>query len=210
MKILLIVNLVFAGLFFICFWIFRFFAFGVFVNPIGLIFSGFCMYCASIQLVSTPALLIVNIYGIFKYWSKYKLVTLVPFLIIGITVAGLFVLDTNEMSMKRFEKYLPDYEAFVKMAEQEYKHSDWKMMPMPKEYKRLGYRADIFYDKPASDNEPNTMFVLFLVGSAGFAGHTAFLYSSNSNMPCSNDETWQNRMRSRSQRINEHWFRVSD
>lgn len=207
MKILLIVNLVFAGLFITCSCIFRFFAYGAFVNLVGLYIGFLCSIFASIQLFSIPTLFLINIYGVYKYWSKHKLVTLVPFPVIGIAVVGSFAWDVGAMSIRRFEKYLPDYEAFVKMAEKKHKFGDYDSMRLPKEYKHLGYIAHIYEDKPVSDNEPNTLFVSILVGSAGVFGHTCFLYSSNGEIAPGSKayREWHY-----PKRINEHWFRVSD
>lgn len=207
MKKLIIVNLVFAGLLVTCLWTFWFFANGAFVNRVGLQIGFLCGIFASLQLLGAPALFLVNAYGVFKYWSKYKLVTVVPFLVLGIAGIGLFAWDIEAMSIRRFEKYLPDYEAFVKMAEKKQKPGEWDVTGMPKEYKHLGYLAVIYDDKPVSNNEPNTLFVSILVGSAGVFGHTCFLYSSNGKI-APGSKTYQEWHYP--QRINEHWFRVSD
>jgi len=150
---------------------------------------------------------LVNAYGVFKYWSKHKLVTLVPFLVLGIAAVGSFAWDVGAMSIKRFEKYLPDYEAFVKIAEKKHKPGDWDKMGMPEGYKHLGYVAFIYDDKPVSDNEPNTLFVSILVGSAGVFGHTCFLYSSSGEIAPGSKayREWPHQ-----QMVNEHWFRVSN
>jgi 4-amino-4-deoxy-L-arabinose transferase-like glycosyltransferase len=210
MRTLIIVNLVIAGLLVICFWPFALFTHGAFVNRAGLAAGILCGFAMLPLLPCVPVLLLVNIYGVFKYWSKHKLVTLVPFLVLGtsvIGVIGLWALDVSAMSIRRFEKYLPDYEAFVKIAEQKHKLGDWDVMPMPKGYKHLGYLAVIYDDKPISDNDPNIVFVSFEVGHFGVFGHTHFLHSSNGEIARGSKayREWRNR-----RRVNEHWFRVSD
>ena len=202
MRKLLIVNLVIAGLLITCSWIFIFFAHGAFVSPVGLVIGGLCGFLALIPLLfSVPVLFIVNIYGVFKYWAKYKLVTLLPFLVLGLAVIGLRAWDVRAMSIRRFEKYLPDYEAFVTMAEKEHKHGDPNVIAMPKEYRHLGYLAVIY------DDEPNTLFVSVEVGHFGVFGHTYFLYSSNGEVADGSKvyQQWPHR-----RRVNEHWFRVSN
>ena len=202
MKILLIVNLIVVGLFVICFWIFTFFVHGAFVNPVGLVIAGFLGWCVLAPAVlGAPVLLFFNIYGVFKYWSKYKLMTLLPFLVFGIAVMSLRVWDVRAMSIRRFEKYLPDYEAFVAKVEKEHKPGDLSSIGIPKEYRHLGYSAIVDYD------EPNNLCVIVAVGSGGVFGHTYFLHSSNGDIApgfrvC--------RPVHYKERVNKHWFRIKD
>ena len=202
MKKLLIVNLVVAGLLITCFWTFTFFTHGAFISPVGLRIGILCGFFALMPLLlSVLILFVVNIYGVFKFWSKYKLVTLLPFLILGIAVMSLRAWDVEAMSIRRFEKYLPDYEAFAATAEKGHKHGDWDTIALPKEYRHLGYLAVVY------DDEPNTLCVTIDVGNFGVFGHTAFLYSSNGEITrgSKTSREWPER-----QRVNERWFRVSD
>jgi hypothetical protein len=210
MRKLLTVNLIIAGLFVTCWWTFVLFTHGAFVSPVGLVAGGICGFVSIPLFFCVLALFIINIYGVIKFWSKHKLVTLLPFLVLGAAAVGVFglrALDVCTMSIRRFEKYLPDYESFVKMAEQKHKLGDWDVIPMHKGYKHLGYLAVVYDDKPISDNEPNTLFVSFEVGHFGVFGHTHFLYSSNGEIARGSKayQEWPNR-----RRVNEHWFRVSD
>jgi hypothetical protein len=202
MKTLLIVNLVFAGLFVICFWIFAFFTNGAFVNPVGLVIAGFLGWCVlTPAFPCAPALFVFNIYGVFKYWSKYKLMALLPLLVFGIAVMSLFVWDVRAISIRRFEKYLPDYEAFVAKVEKKHKPGDLNSIDIPKEYRHLGYSAIVDYD------EPNNLYVIVLVGSRGVFGHTYFLHSSNGDIAPGFKVC---RIVHYKERVNEHWFRISD
>lgn len=202
MRNLLIANLVIAVLLTLCFWIFAFFVYGAFINRIGLVTAFLCGWVLLPPLLlSVPLLFVVNIYGVFKFWTKNKLVTLLPFLVLGVAVIGLRAWDIRSMSIRRFQKYLPDYEAFVTMAERGHKHGDWDVITLPKEYQHLGYLAVIY------DDEPNTLFVSVEVGHFGVFGHTAFLHSSNGEIDRGSKayRQWPHR-----QRVDERWFRVSD
>ncbi len=203
MKKLLIANLVFAGLFVICFWIMTFFVHGAFVNPVGLVISGFLVWCVLTPMVPcVPVLFVFNVYGVFKYWSKYKLVTLLPFLVLGIMVMSLFVWDVGAISIRRFKKYLPDYEAFVAKVEKEHKPGDLSRISIPKGYRHLGYSADVDFA------DPNNLYVMVGVGSGGAVGHhTSFLYSSNGDVT---PEFSVRHIVHYKERVNEQWFRVSD
>jgi len=203
MKKLLIVNLVFAGLFVICFWFFALFTHGVFVNPVGLMVAGFLGWCVLTPMLPGALLLLVfDIYGVFKYWSKYKLITLLPFIVLGIAVVSLFTLDVRTMRIKRFEKYLPDYEAFVAKVEKEHTPGDLNSIDMPKEYKHLGYSATVNY------YEPNNLYVLVTVGSGGgFGRATFFLYSSNGDIATQSE---MYRIVHYKERLNAHWFIASN
>ncbi len=208
MKPLIIVNLVYAAILVVCFWIFAFFAQGAFVNPVGLGIGVFLGWCVLIPMFpGVLVLLVFNIYGVFRYWSKYKLMTLLPFLILGVAIKGLGFWDVHAMSIRRFEKYLPDYETIVERSEKEHKPGDWDVMGLPEGYRHLGYLVVTYDDKPISDNEPNTLFVSFEVGHFGVFGHTHFLYSSNGEITSGSKayRGWPHRYR-----VNEHWFRVSD
>jgi hypothetical protein len=202
MRKLLIVNLVFAGLLLTCYWTFAFFTHGAFVNPVGLIIGVICGWCALMPLLlAIPVLFVANIYGVFKFWSEHKWRTLLPFLILGVALFGLRIWDVSAMSIRRFEKYLPDYEAFVAKVEKEYKPGDRHSMGMPKEYRHLGYLAIIY------DDEPNNLYELVEVGHFGVFGHTYFLHSSNGDIARGSKgyRKWPDK-----ERVNEHWFRVSD
>jgi hypothetical protein len=201
MKILLIVNLVFVGLLVGCCWTFRFFAFGAFVHPVGLAIGILCGVAWMPLLLCVPVMFLVNIYGIFKYWSKHKLVTLVPFLVLGIAVASLFAWNVRKMSVMRFKKYLPDYTEFVSKLEKEHKKGECGPIAVPKEYSHLGYWCAVY------DDEPNNVYVSFCVGHFGVFGHTAFVYTSGGEIVEGSKtyREWPYR-----QRVNENWFRVSD
>lgn len=203
MKKLLIVNLVFAVLFVICFWIMTFFDHGVFVNRVGLVISGFLGWCVLTPMAPcVPLLFVVNIYYVFKYWSKYKLMTLLPFLILGIMVMSLFVWDLGAMSINRFKKYLPDYEAFVAKVEKEYKPGDSSRIRMPKGYRHLGYSAEVDF------TDANNLYVMIGVGSGGAVGrHTSLLYSSNGDITAEFSVSYVVHYK---EQVNEHWFIVSD
>jgi hypothetical protein len=208
MKKLLIVNLIVAGLLLACFWTFAFFVYGVFVNPVGLALGITCGCFALLPLLlSVLVLFVVDIYCVFGFWPKHKLVTLLPFVVLGVAVMSMRAWDIRAMSIRRFEKHLPDYEAFVAMAKKEHKPGDWDVMGMPKEYRHLGYLAIIYDDKPILENEPNTLVVSIEVGHFGIFGHTHFLYSSNGEIARGSKAAreWPRR-----QRVKEHWFRVGD
>jgi hypothetical protein len=205
MKKLIIVNLVFAGLFVICFWIFAFFTNGVFVSPMALVMGmAGILGCFVLppMLLCFLGLLVFDLYGVFKYWSRYKLTTLLPFLILGVSIMSLRVWDVGAMSIKRFEKYLPDYEAFIAKVQKEHKPGDLSGIDIPNNYKHLGHVAHIDF------SDANNLYVMIGVGSSGaFGNHTFFLYSSSGEIiPGSRTD----QIMHYKEQVNEHWFRVSD
>ncbi len=202
MKILLIVNIVIAMLLDACFWTFAFFTHGAFVHPIGLLVGGLCGWFGVTPLLfAVLVMFIIDIFGAFKFWDEHGWKTLLPFLVLGIAIFGLTIWDVQAMSIKRFNKYLPDYESYVATVKREHKQGNWDVSALPKEYKHLGYLS------AAYDNEPNILFVSIDVGNFGVFGHTAFLYSSNGAIAKDSRayKSWHYR-----DRVNEHWFRVSD
>jgi hypothetical protein len=170
--------------------------------------AGFlCALIAGIlSLIGFPVMFIINVVFVIRKWHIHKLMTLVPILILGLTGFCLYIPDFEAMSISRFNKHLAEYNSLVALAAEKQKSGDLNISPLPKEYKQLGYVAKAF------EGEPNTLYVEIFVGSHGIFGHHSFLYTASGNIPYSNDvhQTWRNRMRSRSQRINEHWFRIND
>jgi hypothetical protein len=167
-----------------------------------MVIAGILLCVLTPMLLCLPVLFAFNIHGVFKYWSKYKLMTLLPFLILGIMVMSLFVWDVRAMSIKRFEKYLPDYEAFVTKVEKEHKPGNLNRISMPKGYRHLGRFAEVDFA------DSNNLDIMIGVGSSGAVGHhTFFLYSSNGNI--APDFKAINIIHYK-ERVNEHWFRVSD
>ena len=131
------------------------------------------MVCNDAIIYGFPVLIGFNIYGIFKYWTKYKLMTLITIFNLGVSIMSLRVWDIRAITIRRFKKYLPDYEAFIAKVQKEHKTGDMSRIEIPNDYKHLGYIAH------ANFSDPNNLEVIVVVGSVGFAGHTYFVYSSS-------------------------------
>jgi hypothetical protein len=202
MKKILIINFIFASVLIACYWTFVLFTHGAFVNPIGLFAGCICGFFLMLPLLCCfLVMVIVDFYYLFKFWSEYKLIALLPFLILGLAVISLNVWDVGEMSIKRFKKYQPNYDTFVSKLVKEHVKGKWESIAIPKEYKNLGYWCAVF------DDEPNNVYVSFCVGHFGVFGHSAFLFTTSGeiNKGSKAAKEWPFR-----ERVNEHWFRVSD
>jgi hypothetical protein len=208
MKKLLIINLCFAGLFITSRWIDGLFFHGLVINWVGMQVGFFCGLIAGLLfLIGLPVLFVINLIFVVQKWRAHKLITLVPMLILGLTIFCLYSSHFEAMGISRFNNHLADYNSFVALAAEKQKAGDWNISPLPKEYRHLGYVAKAF------EGEPNTLYLQIFIGNHGvLGGHRSFLYTASGDIPYSNDvhQTWRNRMRSHSQRINEHWFRISD
>lgn len=201
MKKLLIINLVFSIIFIICSWTFALCTHGAIVSSIGFVAGPLCGFAMILLFLVIPVLFIINFYYVFKFWDDYKLITFLPFLMIGLAVISIGFWDVGALSIKRFERYQPDYETFVGKLVGEHKQGEWDNIKMPPKYKHLAHWATVY------DNEPNNIFASFMVGYFGTFGHTSILYSSKGEITPDSytDKSWLNK-----QRINKHWFRVSD
>ena len=202
MKKLLIINLVFAIIFITCSWTFTLCTHGVIVSHTGLVTGPLCGFASMLLFLVIPVLFIFDIYYVFKFWEDNKLIVFLPLIVIGVVVVGFGFWDVRSLSIKRFNKYRPDYEAFVSKLIEKHKQGERdNMLRMPPEYKHLSHWVTVY------DDEPNNIFAGFMVGYFGTFGHTSILYSSKGEISPGSytDKDWPNK-----QRINEHWFRVSD
>jgi hypothetical protein len=207
MKKLLIINACFAVLLIGSHWVDGLAFHGLVINWAVMQAGFLCALIAGMLfLIGLPVMFIINVVFVIRKWQTHKLITLIPMVILGLTGFCLYIPDFAAMSISRFKTRLSEYNSFVVLAAEKQKSGDWNISPLPIEYRQLGYVAKAF------EGEPNTLYVEIFVGSHGIFGHRSFLYTASGDMPYSNDahQNWRNRMRSRSQRINEHWFTIND
>jgi hypothetical protein len=85
----------------------------------------------------------------------------------------------------------------------EQRNKSLKSIGLINDYRDLAF-LNVFVENP---NDPNNIVIEFMVGSAGFPGHTAYLYSSSGTIDENSKiaKRWHNR-----KKVKDNWFRASD
>lgn len=195
-NIILIVCTVFVG------FGFPFFAFGGY--PPFAVLGGFCLLILMLLFIGLVLIFIIDLIFSILLWKKIRFRVLFLF---GILIAGysVFILADNlgrKLANSRFDKNITRYEKVVAMIKDGSLEITENQPLLPSGY---GDLASFVYIKKGSDNDPNNIVIEFMVGSAGFVGHTSYLYSSsgiieeNSKMAI----RWKRR-----KQVKNNWFRA--
>jgi hypothetical protein len=180
---------------------FQFFCYGgcpLLTIPLGFIF----LFGSMFSVLAFYAMICVDIFFVFRLWKSIKTRVFIPF---GILAIGLFagILSDSfarKLDENHFLKYFDQYENIVSMIKNGNIPSTTGSLPF--EYWHLAPIVMI-----GDSNDPNSFNIVFIVGSAGFAGHTAYIYSNSGIIAKDSqlDKNWRNR-----KQVKEHWFRATD
>ncbi len=204
MKVLFWVSLVISILLPIAWFGFVFFVFGGCVIPIV---TPLMAYICALALIPTillfPFLLIVDFIVAILLWKRHRQQAFFPLVLI--IVASLATLPLNSLahnlSHKRFEGHLPQYEQAVAQIE--------KNFTSEKDYRMSSGWMHLSIVPPIAYRENDgSLTIEFLVGGIGPPPrHIVYVYRSNGiiekGSQTSNRWKWPTR-------VNEHWFRASD
>jgi hypothetical protein len=185
----------------------QFFCFGgypLLSVPLGFIF----LICSVFSVLALYIMVCVDIFFVFRLWKIVKARVFIPFavLAIGFFASALLGNFAHDLSENRFYKYSDQYERVVAMIKDGTLPSKETSVFLPSGYRHLTCMGLISVYKKNS-NDVNDLAVEFMVGSGGFAGHTAYLYSSSGTI--AENSFLYKHWRTRTQ-VKERWFRVSN
>ena len=151
-------------------------------------------------------LLIVNIASSFIFWKVFRFKSLIPLVIIllSIVLVRPAIAMGKNISLYIFTNRLPEYEAAVKMMENNYSGepiSFWKEA-IPEQFRHLGFQIR------AQKYDPDILTVEFYWEYFPIVGDSAYIYRPDGKIPENNNEFMRKWLRL--DRINEHWFKGYD
>lgn len=151
-------------------------------------------------------MLVVSFIAIFKFWEKYSLFSMIPFVILLLCFkAGAISLKSGHNKREKvFAERLPQYEEAVRMMESKIKGEPLSLRgkEVPEAYKHLAYCI------LAEKDEKGVLVVTFFWGGGFPSKHSAFVYRSDGHLPLKGTEF--RREWPFAERINENWLRVGD
>jgi len=185
---------------------FSFFGFGGY-PPLAFLGGIFLMF-SLLSHLSFYAMTGIDLILILYFWKKVRFCILIPLLIIGVgffAISGTDNLGFN-LANSRFDKYFSQYEKIATMVHDGSLPIKEDYVILPSGYRHLGFMSNA-YVKNDDPNDPNNTMIEFIVGSGGFAGHVAYLYSSNGTFDNNTriGKRWPHR-----KQVKPNWFRSSD
>lgn len=151
-------------------------------------------------------MLVVSFIAIFKFWEKYSLFSVIPFVILLLCFkAGAISLKAGHNKRENvFAERLPQYEEAVRVMESKIKGEPvfLKGKEVPEAYHHLAYWIH------AEKYGGGVLVVTFFWGGGFPVKHSAFVYRSDGWLPPRGTDF--RREWPFAERINENWFRVGD
>ena len=160
----------------------------------------------AIQVFSFITILLINIKYIFIFWKGFRFKSLIPLPVILLSIV-LFIPSITmgkKISLYVFTNRLPEYEAAVKMMENNYTGvpiSFWKE-EIPEQFRHLCFRIR------AQKYDSDILTVEFYWEYFSITGNSAYIYRSDGKIPENNNDFTRKWLIL--DRINEHWFKGYD
>lgn len=175
LKLLIIINVCLAAVFVVQQFGINCFCFGGY-PPLAILGGIFLMLMPFLLLVF---LLVIgfDLYYIFRLWPIARSRSLLP---LGILITGIGVGICSggighKIAFSYFDRHYEEYSAAVNFIMQS---DNVKAAALPSRYEHLTFMGHVIAQEGESMGEKNIVLE-FMVGSGGFAGHTAYLYSSS-------------------------------
>ncbi|HLD34555.1 MAG TPA: hypothetical protein VJB62_01690 [Patescibacteria group bacterium] len=202
-KWLIFANIVFAiGLICILFGI-SFFGFGGY--PPFAVLGGISLMSMFYIPFAVIGVFVMDIIFGFRLWKRVGIWVIVPFVIFIVSFPSAVWLGDfgRELADNRFDKYFSQYEqAALMIKDGSIPITEDKIILLPSGYRNLASYNRVFVEK-----DGNNVVIEFMVGSGGFAGHVAYLYSSYGIIA---EGSYMAKRWPRRTKVKENWFRASD
>jgi hypothetical protein len=206
LKRLIIANIIFAVILVSTAFGFSCFGFGGY-PPLAAL-GGICLCGSMLSLPGFVVMVAVDVIFGFLLWKKVGLRILVPLGIFAIAFPAITLADNlgKKLSDSRFDKHFSKYEKVAGMITGGSLKIVESHVVLPSGYRDLALFGTVYVNSN-DPNDPTNTIIEFMVGSGGFAGHIAYLYSSNGTI--AKGSAMARRWHDRKQ-VRDHWFRASD
>lgn len=205
-KWLIFINITFAIVSVFVAFGFHFFGFGGY-PPLAFL-GGILLMGSMLLLLAFAAMVGIDLIFGFLLWKKVRFRVLLPLMTLAVGFFMMLWADDfgGSLANSRFDKYFSQYEKVASMIQDGSLQITESYVMLPFGYRHLAFMGRV-YVKNDNPKDPNNIMIEFIVGSGGFAGHVAYLYSSTGTIDENTRmaERWRHR-----RQVKQNWFRASD
>jgi hypothetical protein len=197
--------LIFVNIFFVIVSVFISFGFSFFGlggYPPFAFLGGILLMCSMLLFLAFAVMVVIDLIFGFWLWKKVRFLVLLPLMILVIcfftmTFAGDF---GRNLANIRFDKY----EKVAAMIQDGSIEIREHYVTFPSGYCHLAFMGGAYVEND-DPNDPNNIMIEFRVGSGGFAGHIAYVYSSTGTI---DENSHMAKIWPRRKQVKKNWFRA--